>query len=118
MNTSSLLRIRAARGHSAIDCSARSSWSAGTGSGLDHGVILVVEIEQVRGNSHAHGVALAAITVDFHSHRQTSSPGFSLENTTRLIGTSVTPAWTLRLERVTTGCEQLGQTTGPYVTRS
>src|SRR6476660_9754551 len=44
------------------------------GVGLDHGVILVVEIEQVRGNSHAHGVALAAITVYFHSHSNPPRP--------------------------------------------
>src|SRR5215207_9990964 len=37
---------------------------------LDHGVILVVEIEEVRGNSHAHRVAFAAVTVYFHSHHK------------------------------------------------
>jgi hypothetical protein len=35
---------------------------------LDDGVILVVEIEQVGGNSDAHGITLTTVTIHFHSH--------------------------------------------------
>ena len=55
-------------------CSASSSWSTRHRVGLDHGVVLVVEIKQVRGDSHAYGVTFAAITVDFHSHDNLLEP--------------------------------------------
>jgi hypothetical protein len=35
---------------------------------LDHGIVVVIEIEQVRGDSHAYGIALTAIVVDFNAH--------------------------------------------------
>ena len=66
MNTSSLCRIRAARGHSAMDCSASVLLVGRHRVGLDDGVVLVVEIEQVGGDSEAHRVAFAAVTINFY----------------------------------------------------
>src|SRR6478672_3903960 len=80
---------------------------AGHGIELDDGVVLVVEIEQVRGDSQAYRVAFATVAIDFYSHDK--PPCSTPTNHVRVrirpdpTGASVTPAWTPRLERVTTG---------------
>ncbi len=67
---------------------------------LHHGVILVVEIENIRRYAEAYRVAFASITVNFNSH-----------DTLLEAGLMASPSeydharWTPRLERVTTGWE-------------
>src|SRR6478736_2144979 len=79
----------------------------GHGVELDDGIVLVVELEQVRGDSQAYRVAFATVAIDFYSHDK--PPCSTPTNHVRVrirpdpTGASVTPAWTPRLERVTTG---------------
>jgi hypothetical protein len=40
----------------------------GDGIFLDDGVVLVVQLENIRRYSHAHGVTLAPVTVDYDPH--------------------------------------------------
>jgi hypothetical protein len=51
----------------------------GDGIFLDDGVVLVVQLENIRRYSHAHGVTLAPVTVDYDPH------GILLERGIRLL---------------------------------
>jgi hypothetical protein len=77
--------------------------------GLDHGVVVVIKIEQIGGNTHADRITFTAITVNFYSHgdllttcARTGLRARSHRIRPHLTDTSPTPAWILRLERVTT----------------
>src|ERR1700757_5295479 len=75
---------------------------------LDHRVVLVVEIKQLRCDSHAHRVTFTSIAVHFNSHDNL----LALETTAWLgAAPTIRPGrdaaggdrrWTTRLERVTT----------------
>ncbi len=74
--------------------------------GLDHGIVLVVQVEDIRCDSQAHRVAFTSVSVHDHPHGTLLTltiPPVAASSTIRPCYIRGNGRWIQRLERVTTG---------------